>query len=115
MADTIQDIARQVDENGGVLSISMGSLREAYGKGRLGKHVLAAIQKELASNGLGHTPAELPSYQEVEVRVFRLGSPVHDVIKAAAEPGARNDQRLREAANAEHARIIDQIREIVCE
>jgi len=60
----------------------MDTLKKIEGAGRLGVHVRNAISRSLESYGLGHLPQELPSTQEDPVRLYLLGSPVADVIKA---------------------------------
>lgn len=70
--------------------------RELHGAGRLGKHVRDAISGELAAHGMGHLPEQLPTYQEMPVSVFRLGTPIADVVNAVLHPSAGGDQTLRQ-------------------
>jgi len=82
----------------------MDTLKKIEGAGRgqdVGVHVRNAISRSLESYGLGHLPQELPSTQEDPVRLYLLGSPVADVIKAVFDSerqGGRHtafDQYLR--------------------
>lgn len=112
---TIADLAADVRANGNVLTCQMAAVRDAYGAGRLGKHVANSIQQELASLGMGTQPAQLPQDQWSEVRLFALGSQVAEIIAAAHTPGADQDQRLREVAGSQHAEIVARIRDLVCD
>ena len=76
------------------------------------------ISKALAGMGLGHVPVELPRYQEKPVRLYKLGTPVADVIQAALSPGQETDEKLKFHAGKESSRyadIIERIRELVAQ
>lgn len=87
----------------------------AFGAGRLSSGVRSAITRELLGLGLAHYPAELPDWQENPVRVFKLGSPIADLIDAVLEPGAAHDEELRAAVRGDSAEILKKIRELVQE
>jgi hypothetical protein len=111
---SLEDLARRVDDNQGVITTSMRALRDAYGAERLGKHVRSGLSAKLAEWGLRHAPSELPDSQDEWVRVFRRGSPVEKVIQAARRISPDNDEILREAAANKAADAIQKIRELVC-
>lgn len=105
-----EDLRSAVVAHYGVYRLSMGTLREIGGFGRLGINVRQVLSGRLAGIGLGHLPAELPSYQDKEVLVFQYGTPAADVIAAVrgdvadgAETAliqlnsSRDVERLREA------------------
>ncbi|WP_206313106.1 hypothetical protein [Streptomyces sp. JB150] len=93
---TWDELRKAVEENGGVLRIYMANLRELQNAGRLGIHVRNEISRRLAGIGLGHLPAELPSYQENEVVLFQLGTPAADVVEAVrGDNFARAEGALR--------------------
>jgi|SRR5579875_1601171 len=110
-----EDLPTLIDANGGVLSIPMARLRDAYGAGRLGKHVRSNISNQLRSLGLAHMPAELPDSQLEQVRLYRAGSPAGRLIEAVTNLGAKGDAVIREAASAQSTQILEKIRELVCE
>ncbi|MCW2871264.1 hypothetical protein [Actinacidiphila oryziradicis] len=91
---TWDDLRHAVEHNGGVLRIYMATLRELQQAGRLGINVRNDISRRLAGLGLGHLPAELPSYQENEVVLYQLGTAAADVVEAV-----RGDN-FRRAENA---------------
>ncbi len=64
--------------------------------------------------GLGHYRAELPDWQEDNVRIFKLGSPAGDLIGAILKPGAEGDALIRGAVSGDAQEILDEVREIVC-
>lgn len=76
-----QKLASQVVDNGGVLTVSMRRLRDCFGVGRLGQHVLRGIEKELKIAGLGLGTA-LSDQQWDSVRLFKRGHPVEDLMEA---------------------------------
>jgi hypothetical protein len=112
--DSLQAIRDAVEANGNVLSVIMWSVRGAYGAERLKVNVRANIQKQLAGLGLGHIPAEIPDDQMQVLRLFKLGSPVAELISAVDSPGAAEDELIREAVGGDAAAKIEEIRELVC-
>jgi len=115
MLSTYDDLRKQVESDGGVYTTTMEELREIHGAGRLGQHVRTAISSSLSANGLGHLPTELPSYQEYLVRIYRLGTPLADVVNAVINPSTGGDQILRQVGMSTSQEIIKQIRQLVCE
>lgn len=112
---TFEELANMVDKNGGVVTVTMGQLRDAYGAGKLGVHIRNGISDRLRQRGLRHWPEELPIYQEQYARIYRDGSLVGKVISAAVRDlGEAADQILRDAAGGEDSANIQRIREIVC-
>lgn len=114
---TYKQLATLVDECEGVVSCQMTSLKEAHGVGRLGPHVATNISEQLAKRGLAHYPEELPVSQGDTVRIYRVGTPVGDLIRAvlSLDPEDNSDERLRTLATGGHADKIKKIREIVCD
>jgi hypothetical protein len=110
-----EGLRKQVEAEGGLHTTTMEVLRELHGAGRLGKHVRDAISGELAAHGVGHLPEELPAYQEMQVRIYRLGTPIADVANAVLHPNAGGDQVLRQMGAAQGQDILKKIRELVCE
>jgi len=113
--ESFEELRDTVQESGGVLTISMEDMRDAHGAGRLGVHVRSAISKGLQGLGLGHYPPELPAYQEQYVRVYRLGSPIADLIDAVIEPSPGRDEYLRRAVGGDAEATLAKVRELVCE
>lgn len=111
--EDIDQLIKEIDENDGILTISMHSLRNAYGAEKLGVNVRSNITNELASRGIRHIPAELPNYQHERVRLFRLGSPVADIITAATEISEAHDAKLRSLAASNAEEILRRVRELV--
>ena len=112
--DDLAEIKEAVVANGNVLTVRMEDLRDAYGALRAGVNVRKDIAKKLAGVGLGHYPTELPAYQHEYVRLFTLGSPVHDLINAVLDPTEGNDEVLRSAAAGEASDVLAQVRALVC-
>jgi hypothetical protein len=85
-----EELRRVVVEHHGVYRMDMGTLREIGGFGRLGTNVRQILSNKLAGIGVGHLPAELPAYQEIQVLLYQYGTPAADVI-AAIRQGATED------------------------
>ena len=112
------EIKEQVEKNGNVRTFTMEVLRDAHGSAKLGVHVRAEISQALAGLGLGHVPAELPSYQHEQVRLYKRGTPVGQLIDSVLTPGEQNDTTLAERVGTtgpDYAAIIQKIRELVAE
>jgi hypothetical protein len=110
---TYDELKERVEANNNVLSVRMEELREIEGVRRLGVHVCDRIAEKLSSVGLGHMPNLVPDGWQ-EVRLFRLGTPVADLIGAVRTPGADNDNRLREFSGGEAVDLVEKIRALVC-
>lgn len=111
---TYDELREEVEKSGGVLTVSMGVLRDAHGAGKLGVNVRANISKELRRRGLGHSPEDLPVYQHEAVRIWLMGSPAGDLIEAVFDTGTATDQTIREAVESDASDVLDKVRELVC-
>jgi hypothetical protein len=112
------EIKRMVEDNGNVCTVTMQVLRDAAGKDKLGVNVCANISKTLVGMGLGHVPAELPFYQYEQVRLYKHGTTVGDLINTVLGTGEQNDKKLKGLINEEEKNcfdIIEQIRVLVAE
>ena len=111
---TFDDLKQKVEKNQNVLSVSTAELRDIYGVKRMGIHVAAEIEAKLAGVGLGVTPEiEADSWQNV--RVYKLGTPVGDILNAANNPGEEGDRTLRELAEGDASERLRQIKAMVCD
>lgn len=109
------DLANEVAEAGGLRAYRMDRLRDAYEAGRLGPHVVNGISAKLAQNGLGHLPAELPQYQEGEVRLYVRGSMVGRIIDAVRQPTPDGDGLILDVACTDAREALQKVRELVCD
>ena len=111
-------IKQDVENNGNVLTVTMEILRDATGKGKLGIYVRQEISSSLAGIGLGFIPSTLPTNQHEQVRLYKRGTQVGDLIEAMLTPGQQNDAKLSSlfaAGAVDYAAIVAQIRELVAE
>lgn len=79
------ELSTSVDDNQGVLRTSLAALRELEGRQRSGKHIVAAIEKKLASLGLGHLPENLANRQQQVIVLYKLGTPASELVRAIKE------------------------------
>lgn len=93
------DLARAVDEGGGVFTTTMKALRTMAGALRTNQELADQISEELARRGFGHRPDKLPVRQESEVMIYRLGSMGAEVFNVL-EDGIRNGSDFRTLATA---------------
>lgn len=100
---------------GGVLTVRVGDVRDAFGYGRLGINVRDRISKELKGLGISHYPVEVPDWQEIPIRLFRMGSPIADLIDAVLNPSQGHDEELRQAVSGSASDILNQVRALVCQ
>jgi hypothetical protein len=108
-------LLEKIDAHEGIFSFSMEDVRNAYGSERLGVNVRAGITQKLKRLGIGHYPRNLPEYQDQAVRLFRLGSPIEELINAALRISRGNDAILRKAAGGDAEKVLRQVRELVCD
>lgn len=113
--DGMRALAKKVTENGGVLTVKMQEVRDAYGSERLGRNVRSGIHDLLDQIGIGHVPKRLPVYQWKPVRLYRRSSPVGKLIRAALNPGENRDETLLKAAGGDAESILRKVRELVCD
>src|SRR5215218_4125256 len=112
---SLEELRDQVIDAGGVLTISMRAVRNAYGAQRLGAQIRQNISEKLRGLGIGHVDEELPELRDDEARFFHIGSPAGRLIEAVVNPGSANDERIRAIAAGEETAKLDRIREIVCD
>ena len=113
-----QELKEGVENNNNILTITMEELRNASGAGKLGVKVVQNISKELSGIGLGHVPVDLPTAQNEQVRLYKRGTTVGDLIEIVLRPSDVNDRQIVERCNADHSNcieIIEKIRELVAE
>ena len=118
---SMKDVAEAAKENGDLMPVTLGDLRESLGYNRLGVRVLAEISQKLANAGLGYFPRavlddnEVPRFDHA-LRVFTKRSSLGELVQAVLDPTDSGDERLREAATSGASSAVaalDQIREIL--
>lgn len=117
---TVADLSTKCDENGGVLAVTLGELRDAVNADRLGKLVMQRISGELAAHGLGYFPADLidgndTPRQYQQVRLYRRGNTTTArAIEAVLSPSGLGDAFLGGLSSNGAQATLDRVREIVC-
>lgn len=107
--ESLDELQEQVKAAGGVLTVPLALLRNAYGAQRLGPQVRANMSAHLRSLGLGHTPSEIPDRQTKAIRIYELDSPVGHIIAAVSSPGPHEDETLLMAAETDAMEILRSI------
>jgi hypothetical protein len=108
----------EVKQNGGVVTVNMGRLRDVHGAGKLGNIVVESIAEQLKGVGLGHVPTALPTSQWMPVIVYRNGTPVARLIGAVNKVEEGSADIIRQFANTgknADSAIVRKIRELVCD
>ena len=111
---TFEELKSEVEASQNVLSVEMELLRDIFGVRRLGIHVCTEISRKLAGAGLGHFPQALEPDAWQEVRVYKLGTPMAELLHAANEPGNQQDEVLRSVAQDDAAEVLEQVKALVC-
>jgi len=110
---TPEDIRKAVEASGDVLTVQMAAVRDAFNYDRLGVNVRVTISEKLGGLGLGHYPTELPDRQWVPVRLYKLGSPIADLVDAVLNPSEKHDEELRKAVSGGDAETIKRIKALL--
>lgn len=79
--NTWPEVVEAVDSSNGVAVVTMETLRDIDGYGRLGGTVRANIRNKLATIGLGTIREELPSDGAASLLIYRLGTPAGHLIE----------------------------------
>ncbi|PZU00866.1 MAG: hypothetical protein DI630_13300 [Gordonia sp. (in: high G+C Gram-positive bacteria)] len=111
-SDAYRKLSARVDKEPLVV-VEMRELRDIVGATRLGPAVVESISKDLAGYGIGHIPDPLPPYQDEEVRLFRRGTRLADLIAAVTEPSAGGDELLVAYAANSDSEIVAQLRTLL--
>lgn len=113
---TLDEIREEVENRGGVYTVTMTVLREAAGYKRLRVNVRGEISWELARLGIAHVPQELPNEHTTLVRLYLRGTPVAELIEEAITPGEAQDRAIVQRctqSGPNYARIIEKIRDLI--
>lgn len=111
-----EEIKREVERKGNVATVTMECLRGAYGAGKLGSQVREQISKTLAGMGLGHVPETLPANQHEQVRLYKQGTAVGEIIRTVLTPGEQHDKVLTRYVGNDtpnYEELIEKIRDLV--
>jgi hypothetical protein len=95
----LDDILRDITQNGDVLTVPMKRLKTLHGAERLKSLVRQSIQDHLSYRQIGFVGHELPASENESVRLYLKGTPVARIIEAVQLNGPRGDQQLRELAS----------------
>lgn len=116
---TWDDLKKQVDEVGGLLSIQMAELKAIHGDTqRLGKVVNAEISLGLFSVGLSCTTRDLPTSKNAHVRIFSDESVFAKLWTLAQIPGRTNDKKILgilDGAASDEGQILEKNRMLLKE
>jgi hypothetical protein len=113
MIDNFDQLADLVEDDDLVV-VQMQNLRAAAKWDRLTMGALDAITDELRQRALGVYPG-LTQNRHEEVRVYRIGTPIGNLVESVIKPSDQGDKRLREAATNSGQELIRKIRGLVCE
>ena len=91
----------------------MRQLRDAVGWDRLTARAIEEIENQLAGRGLGAFPQPLPDGRRAEVRVYKRGTQMAQIVEAVTEPSEHRDEILRQLANRDSDRILQEVRKLV--
>jgi hypothetical protein len=111
------ELCSAVEASDDLLTVTMEDIRKADGRfGKLGPHVQVKLAQWLENEGMAAIPPELKRYQHEEVRVYRAGTTVAELVKAVLQPSESGDNVLRErggASDGDAQGKLDNIRAII--
>ncbi|RLS59153.1 MAG: hypothetical protein DWH91_01085 [Planctomycetota bacterium] len=94
----METIVQRVSECNNVCTFTMRDLCDAIGRQRCTAQCCQTISDTLTEYGLGHWPPELRPDQSHKVRVYRIGTPVADMIGLVSRCTESSDEALRTMA-----------------
>lgn len=97
---TWPEVVEIVNTHGGVAVVTMETLRDIDGYGRLGGTVRANIHRKLSAIGLGTIREELPDSGSAALLVYRLGTPASHLIEMIKEIQSGNSKDALYMADA---------------
>ncbi len=112
---TKDEINSALEQGENVLTLTMQEVRDAWEYAKLGIHVRRQISNDLRGMGIGHYPVKLPEYQHQPVRLYKLGTPMAQIIEAVLNPSTEQDQELRQMAVGDARATLDAVKALVCE
>ena len=111
---TYSELREKVEQNGGVFTVEMRTLRQIHGAERLGINVRENITRELAGHGLAHFPRRLPEFQDQYARIYKQGTPAAELILAVLEADPQKDSVIRKVIGGNGADdTLRKIRELL--
>ena len=114
---TYEELRQLVERRGGIHRVSMGSLRDINGAGKLGIHVVSQIRRSLSRAGLsillplGET--DVPRYQGEYVTLFLTQSKVGQLVEAVQAADADAVKLLRDLGGDDSAEKLQAMRDIL--
>jgi len=120
---TFEELKQHVEAAGGLLTVTMGALRDAQGASKLGKYVVEGIGDNLAKQGLKFYPDEMPLLQYECVRVYTDGTAISKLFEAVQtlnywddmEANYAADLVIRDMVDGEAQEILRQVKQLVCD
>ncbi|HLU33478.1 MAG TPA: hypothetical protein VKZ74_05590 [Natronosporangium sp.] len=105
-----EELYDAVTRAGGLLPVTMGTLRDIENAGRLGKIVRDRISTNLRHHRLRHLPLELPNDQNDVVRVYADSGTLAAVVDAVLRPSEQGDRLLKELATKGSKKKLNDLR-----
>ena len=110
----IDELLNDVRARGGIHSVQMKELRDAFEYKKTGSNVIQVIHDELLKRGFGHVPAELPLFQGEWVRIYEFGTKYGKLVNAAINPDPSFEDLIRSAIEATTEGVVrSQLEEIL--
>lgn len=106
-------LSKRVEDNNGVLSMTMWQLRDACGFDRLGSNVVKSISEKLSIKGLRCFPRELTMNRDDLVRIYDPRTPAGLLVAAVLKPGNANDEKIVSVSANSATVTLAKIREIL--
>lgn len=114
--DEMRKLVAEIEDEGGLKTVTMARLRDTAGWDRLGPRTLTDIANLLDEHDVGFLPANetLPLSREASVRLYNRRHPIGGLVQAVLSPSARGDDLLKEAASNDAAAVLERVRRLVC-
>lgn len=113
--DDLDGLLEAVEDQGNLAVCAMFQLRDACGWDRLTARIAEDIEVQLAQRALGVFPRPIPQSRRAEVRVYKKGTSLGNLVDAVLDPAEHRDDLLRASANRDSDDILRKVQRLVCD
>jgi hypothetical protein len=110
---SFEELAERIEEEGGMATIRMETLRTLNDSERLGVNVVDTISEKLSDEGISHQPESLPTDKNRIVLLYQNRTVLAKVLKHLSDIQPDSDVKIRKLTEDNAKEQIAKIRRIL--